>query len=91
MTQGERASLERLEDLLTKRLDSIADDVKGIDSRLRNVEQVQATHIGALQERKDSSASRLQTAGIMLAAAMIVIGIPASAVAVTTFIQLVGG
>lgn len=91
MTQGERASLERLEDNVMKRLDGIATTVDGIDERLRKVELTQATHIGALQERKDSHASRLSTAGIVLAAAVVVIGLPAAVVMVVNLVQLVGG
>jgi hypothetical protein len=91
MTQGERASLDRLEEKFDRWSERIEGKVDAIDGRLRDVEIQAATARGEKDERKEASSSRLQTAGIVLAAAVVLVGIPAAAVAVTTFVQLVGG
>lgn len=91
MTSGERASLERLEDKFDHWAERFDNKIEDIDVRLRNVETTQAQHLGAIRERKDASTSRIQTAGVVLAGAVVLIALPAAVVAVTTLVSLVSG
>ena len=89
MTSAERASLERLEDMLGRRLERMEAKIDGIDARLRQVEKIQAEQQGAHQERKDSSSSRIQVIGVILACAVAVTALPAAIYAIVSLIELV--
>lgn len=91
MTQAERASLERLEDNLGKRLDGIAETVNGIDTRLRDVEIAVAEQRGANVQRAANSTSRVQWVGVAVAAAVIVVALPAAVLAIVNLIGAAGG
>jgi len=91
VTQAERASLERLEDAITTRLDRIEGKVDGIDVRLRVVETVQARHEGADEQKAAASSGRVQSVGMAVSIGMLLFGLPASVWAILNVIQAVSG
>ena len=91
MTQAERASLERLEDMIGRRLDGIEGKVDGVDARLRKVEIDVATMHGADGQAARAGASRVQWIGLTLSVAVILIALPASVLAIINVVGAVGG
>jgi len=90
VTGVERATLERLEDAITRRLDRIEGKVDGVAERVRRVELEQAAFHGAREEATSSGGRRLAQAGVALSIGMLLIGVPAAVWAVVSIVTTVG-